>query len=320
MDEEGASPDQTDVLIQAGAVCTVLRELGYEPVLVSATLNISKLQREIKELRPSFVFNLAESVEGHGRFIHLPPAMLDSLQIPYTGSRTDAIYLTSNKLTTKKILAAAGLPFPPGFSRRDLLRSTVAPYGDYIIKSIWEHASIGLEEDSVVTVSNGEELLSRVEETEKRLGVDCFAELFIEGREFNLSLLAAAGGCQVLPPAEIRFEDYPERKPRIVGYRAKWLEDSFEYLHTVRSFEFEHSDQALLQSLSGIALRCWTLFELQGYARVDFRVDAEGRPWVLEINVNPCLSPGAGFAAAAERAGLSFKEVIERIIQDCDGL
>ncbi|MCX5821807.1 MAG: D-alanine--D-alanine ligase, partial [Deltaproteobacteria bacterium] len=73
-------------------------------------------------------------------------------------------------------------------------------------------------------------------------------------------------------------------------------------------------DASLLALLKDMALRCWKLFDLRGYARVDFRVDREGRPWILEVNANPCLSPDAGFSAAALRAGLTFPDVLGRII------
>ncbi len=315
-----ASLDQKDVLVQAEAVSAALRELGHESVEISTSLDLSALRARLQELRPSFVFNLVESVEGHGRLICLPPAVMDVLGIPYTGSGTDAIYSTTNKLATKKVLTAAGIRTPAWFSGKDLERGPDFSPGPYIIKSVWEHASIGLDEESVVIVGKPGELLARLRDREKRLGEDCFAETYIEGREFNLSLLAGGEGVEVLPPAEIRFEQYPEGKRRIVGYRAKWLEGSFEYLHTHRSFDFAGTDRPLLHSLSRMAIDCWNLFDLRGYARVDFRVGADGRPWVLEVNVNPCLSPDAGFAAAAARAGLIFAQVVERIVRDCPGL
>jgi len=120
----------------------------------------------------------------------------------------------------------------------------------------------------------------------------------------------------MLPPAEMRFIDYPPGKWKVVGYRAKWDESSFESLHTQRSFEFPKSERPLLQNLMDIARRCWHLFGLRGYARVDFRVDERNQPWVLEINANPCLSPDAGFVAAASQSGLSYRQVVERIVQD----
>ena len=92
--------------------------------------------------------------------------------------------------------------------------------------------------------------------------------------------------------------------------------DSDEYRHTPRSFDFKPDDRALLAELQGLALKCWQLFGLRGYARVDFRVDDTGHPWILEINANPCLSPDAGFAAAVTRSGLSFTQVAEWILGD----
>jgi D-alanine-D-alanine ligase len=122
------------------------------------------------------------------------------------------------------------------------------------------------------------------------------------------------GTPQVLPPAEIDFSAFPPDKPRIVGYRAKWQADSFEYQNTPRRFDFPSADGPLLEQLRSLSLRCWALFGLRGYTRVDFRVDRDGRPWILEINTNPCLSPDAGFAAALQQAGIPFETAIQRIL------
>ena len=118
-----------------------------------------------------------------------------------------------------------------------------------------------------------------------------------------------------MPHAEILFIDFPEDSPRIVGHSAKWDDGSFEYHQTPRRFDFADDDRDLLNELSTLTIECWNLFELSGYARVDFRVDRDGRPWILEINANPCLTPDAGFAVAADRAGLSFVALVERILQ-----
>jgi D-alanine-D-alanine ligase len=120
----------------------------------------------------------------------------------------------------------------------------------------------------------------------------------------------------VLPPAEILFEGYADQALKIVGYRAKWDSDSYEFHHTPRRFDFPPEDAALLARLRDLALQCWRLFGLNGYARVDFRIDAAGRPWILEINANPCLSPDAGFAAALDAAGISYAAAIDCIIAD----
>jgi len=313
---EDAGKDELDVLVQRDAVSRALAGLGYDPTALPFSLDVQDVVRELRALRPAFAFNLVESVEGRGRLIHLAPSLLDHLELPYTGSRTEAIFLTSNKILGKRILQAAGIRTPPWFTLRDLPTQPLAHDGRYIVKSVWEHASIGLDEESLVWATTPDELRRVLGERRDGLAGSCFAELYIDGREFNLSLLAERKGPEVLPPAEIRFEGYPTGKPRLVSYRAKWDEDSFEYRHTQRSFVFPGEDRGLLENLARIALECWRAFELKGYARVDFRVDQEGRPWVLEVNANPCLSPDAGFVAAADRAAIAYSQVIARIVAD----
>src|SRR5690606_34390114 len=95
-----------------------------------------------------------------------------------------------------------------------------------------------------------------------------------------------------------------------------WDEESFEFGNTPRRFDFPSGDQSLLRRLARLARQCWRLFGLRGYARVDFRVDRSGEPWILEINANPCLSPDAGFAAALAQAGIPFDSAVDRILSD----
>jgi D-alanine-D-alanine ligase len=314
--EQGDNPDQRDALIQARAVAQVLTEKGWEPVEIPFSLDLAAFRRTLQDMNPSFVFNLVESVEGHGRLIYLAPAVLDVLGTPYTGARTDSLYASSNKIRAKKRLEGAGIDTPQSFSAAELQGEPFPLQGSYIIKSTWEHASIGLGEDSVVPVTTSGQLLTALEERRTDVGGEGFAESYIEGREFNLSLLASPDGPEVFPPAEMCFEGYPPGKLKVVGYRAKWDEDSFEWRHTRRNFDFPVSDHPLLDRLTELARRCWHLFELRGYGRVDFRVDEDNRPWVLEVNANPCISPDAGFTAAAARAGIPYPQVVERILED----
>jgi D-alanine-D-alanine ligase len=307
-----AGADEQDVLVETAVVCRALRELGFPPVRVPLGLDLSKAARRLGRLHPPFVFNLVESLEGHDRLAHLGPALLDSLGLSYTGSPTEAIFVTSSKLAAKERLRAAGIPTPAWTPESGVREPGFPP--PYIVKSVWEHASIGLTGGSVAHDGRGlaEELARRTARGTRGL----FVEAYVEGREFNLALLEGPGGLpQVLPPAEIEFQDYPEGKPRIVDYAAKWESGSMEYARTPRRFDFPARDQGLLERLGGLARECWRLFALRGYARVDFRIDAGGEPWVLEVNTNPCLSPDAGFLAAAGRAGLSPTEVVRRIVE-----
>ncbi len=313
---DDAPQDEQDTLIQMEAIAHALNVLGYESMSVPISLNLEDAAATLLRMQPEFAVNLVESVNGQGRLIHLGPALLDALRIPYTGAGTEAMFLTSNKILAKQVLRSAGIPTPNWWTARELVNLAVVSEGRSIIKSVWEHASIGLSEASIMTTSSTAILLAALERHAPHLGGEAFAETYIDGREFNLAVLASVDGPQVLPPAEISFDDFPDDKLKIVDYRAKWEEESFEYHHTPRRYDFADSDAALLTQLQSIALQCWQVFNLRGYARIDFRVDAHSRPFVLEINANPCLSPDAGFMAAAERAGLSMTDVVHRIIQE----
>jgi D-alanine-D-alanine ligase len=175
---------------------------------------------------------------------------------------------------------------------------------------------VGLESDCIVSKAPGKGISRELSERAPRLGGACFAEEYIHGREFNLSVLGGPDGPRVLPPAEIIFKGYDTSRPLIVGYQAKWKADSQEYHNTPRCFEFGSEDKSLLAALRDLSMQCWEKFGLRGYARVDFRVDSAGQPWILEINTNPCISPDAGFAAAVAAAGIDFTQAVDRIIHD----
>jgi D-alanine-D-alanine ligase len=186
-----------------------------------------------------------------------------------------------------------------------------------ILKAIWEHASFALDDSALATTDGSRTALKNlIQQRQAQVGCPCFAEEYIEGREFNISLIGRQRVPQVLPPAEIEFNGFTGNMPRIVGYKAKWDAASFEYQHTPRKFDFPAHDRFLLMELTRLSIRCWELFELSGYARVDFRVDRLGRPWILEINANPCLTPDAGFAAALARAGIDYDTAMSWIVSD----
>ncbi len=314
------SPDARDVLVQAKEVSCALERLGHRVHRLSCGLDLDTMRKQLATSRTDLVFNLVEDLHGWGRLIHLFPYLLDAMGLPYTGSPADAILATTHKTRAKEALLAAELPTPDWFgplpSRRPLRALRHGMERTWILKSLWEHASLGIGPDSLLTTGSAEVLQNELGERRHSLGGQCFAEEYIDGREFNLSLLATDEGARVLAPAEIVFENFGPEAARIVDYQAKWEEDSFAFQHTPRSFDFPESDATLLDQLKNIALGCWHLFGLGGYARVDFRVDRQGRPYVLEVNANPCLSPDAGFAAALTREKISYEEAVEAIVAD----
>lgn len=305
------SAAERDVLVQVETIENALRSLGHAPRRMACTLNLESVEESLTVDRPALVFNLVESLGGSDRLAHLAASLLDDLDIPYTGTAAAALHLANNKPAAKQRLREAGLPTADWAVGDGVL---LAP--PYIIKAIWEHASVGLDDHAVIRAGDGSTVAQQIESRSRQLGRPCFAEQFIDGREFNLSLLANGSTPHVLPPAEIDFTAFPKDKPRIVGYAAKWDEAAFEFDHTPRKFDFPPADAPLLDTLRGLALDCWRLFDLRGYARVDFRIDAKGQPYVLEVNANPCLSPDAGYAAALARAKLPLERAIEWILED----
>lgn len=308
----GAPADEQDVLFQMDAIAAALAELGHESSRIPCTLNLDAAAKSLRTANPDLVFNLVESINGQGRLIHLGPSLLESLALPFTGCSAAAMVATSCKPLTKLVLQGASIDTPEWHSLDSLAAGSPISSGRYILKSSWEHASRGLDDASIVHATSPGQLAAALRARLPVLAGDGFAEAYIDGREFNLSILAG----EVLPPAEITFDSFDPAMPRIVGYAAKWDVASPEYTGTPRRFDFPLADHALLDRLRAAASACWKRFDLRGYARVDFRIDHAGRPWVLEINANPCLSPDAGFAAAVSHAGLDYREAIRRIMED----
>ncbi|HPK54523.1 MAG TPA: hypothetical protein PK114_08655, partial [Smithellaceae bacterium] len=263
-----AGEDELDCLRQADTIAGALRYLGYNPVLVPFVLDLTQTIKAIQSINPEFVFNLVETVNGKGSLIHLAPALLDHLNVPYTGCGTDAIFLTSNKPVAKEIMQTAGMHTPAWISSTGVRYGT-APSNIYLLKASWEHASVGLDEGSVVRLDDTTNIMALMNERKKKIGGPCFAEAYINGREFNIALLAGNPAVQVLHPAEMQFIGFAPDKLKLLDYRAKWVEGTFEYENTARTMDFSSADDNLIADLQSIAKRCWDLFDLRGYARVD---------------------------------------------------
>jgi D-alanine-D-alanine ligase len=300
---DNAPPEDLDTLIAADAVADVLTRRGHK--VGQAPFQQDGLQALLKLTTPDIVFNLVEGVNGQGRLAPLAPQMLADLGMRFTGVSSKAMAVTNDKPLTKLMLREAGLAtpgwaVPPDWAGLD--------GGQWIVKSALEDASLGLDDGCVVI---GPDVLPRVAACVAKFGGDWFAERYVEGREFNIAVLDG----RVLPMAEMRFEQWPAGKPRIVGYDAKWEEDSSGWRGTVRAFGVERDEPELATKLKTACEQVWKLFALSGFARVDFRIGEDGVPLILEINTNPCISPDAGFAAAAEAAGMDYGSLIEAIVK-----
>ena len=308
---ENPTPDEQDVLDQVNLVKDTLLELGYEPFELTMGYNMQPALEALQQLKPAFAINLFESIENKCEFLYFGPALLNSLKIPYTGFPLEALFVTTHKVLTKQQLKTIGVTTPEWYTHETIAQ--LNPSKTYIVKTIWEEGSLGLDEDCIFNGGN----LQFIEKIKKERSPKAyFIEEYIEGRELNISMLGGPDGPQVLPFAEIIFVDYPEDKYKMVGYKAKWVEDSFEYNNTPRTFDIEGIDEKTRALISEYCIKCWKHFGGKGYARIDFRLSKDNIPYVLEINGNPCITPPGGFFSAIEVAGMNFTQAFERIISD----
>jgi D-alanine-D-alanine ligase len=305
-----ARPDELDALVQVSQVSEALAQLHWKVSSQEIDLDPGAALDRLQLGKPGCVFNLVESLNGRGDLIGVVPALLESASIPFTGSGHDAINLSSQKILAKCWMRAHEIATPEWLTGTDAADGRGDDSGTWIVKSLWEHASLGLDDESVVKGRSA--AARRMERCLETFGGQWFAERYIDGREFNISVLEQNGQPYVLPIAEMTFVDYPAEKPKIVGYSAKWDENAAEYGATERRFGALEATER--RALTNVAMRCWTLFGLRGYARVDIRMDQQGIPWVLEVNANPCLARDAGFVAAATEAGFRYRQIIEMVL------
>ncbi len=305
------SEASVDIMTQVEAIEEALEDLGHRSARIPFTREVSGFSKRMKEAGVEIAVNLCETVDEDPHFAGHPAALLELLSIPFSGSPAIALMLTTDKLITKQLLKAHGIRTPPylmydGTNSLDFhgLKYPV------ILKPRLQDASIGIEQESIFI--DGLSLREKIDGFFDRFG-PLLVEEYVGGREFNVSVFGYPSP-RALPLAEIDFSAFPEGIFPIVGYRAKWDTSSFEYYHTPRKFP-QGLSSSLRKGIEGIALECFHLLMLRDYGRIDMRVDNNGQIYVLEVNANPCLSPDAGFVAAAQQAGMSYADMVEMLVE-----
>jgi len=301
-----ASLDSKDTQLQASQVRQALRSLGHEVSVAYFSMNLAIAGRSIERSGCDKVFNLVENLNS-ASLLCLPPLLCQSLGVDCCGGSARTLLLTAQKPGAKRLLVSANLPTPRWVGQRDVFDQRWYLGIPLILKPIDQEASLGIDESSVRVFASQEELATALADGH------LFGEEYIEGREFSVSVLP---GGEVLPVAELCFVDYPSDRIKVAGYEAKWEVDSFAYQHTQRRFAFPDEDSDLVGTLGELALKTYRLFGSSGPARVDVRVDGNNRPFILEMNSNPCLERESGYAAAALQAGISYEQLIERLVEE----
>jgi len=262
------------------------------------------------------VFNLVEGFWVDAERANFVPTVVSSFGKACTGNDTRGLLVSLDKWQSKTLLRAAGLPTPQGLIVQpgQSVPSRGLFDGPYIVKPAQADASEGIDKTSIIH-NRGKALREAVGRIHDRQAQPALIEQYIDGRELNISVIYRKGQPQVLPLAEIDFSAFEAGQPRIVGYEAKWLEDSFEFRHTPRIIPAP-LPKRLTERIQDIAAASCRTLSCLDYCRVDFRLDKANRPYVLEVNANPDITPGDGFAAALEAAGISYKAFVKLTIDN----
>ena len=276
---------------------------GFEPVVLEFAGEPASWLRALHDGDFDLAFNLCEGLSGQGSEEHLPAAAVELLGLPMTGARALTLGLCLRKDLVNAHLRAQGIAIPDWAVARAGEPLAWRRY-PAIVKPAAEDASLGIDAASVVRDSQElEAARARAHESWERLIV----QRFVEGREINLAVV----GDQVLPPAEIEWT-LPPGLPHVVTYAAKWDTGSVYDRGTVPRVLGE---PRLVARLATLARQVWAAVDGAGYGRIDVRMDERGRTWVIDVNPNPDLSPGAGLARQASTAGWSYPELVARIVE-----
>lgn len=299
-----------EVALTAAAVCDALRSRGWTVEVMTVSDSVAGLGEQLAPFAPDVVFNLVESLGGDSTREREAPAELERLGIPFTGAGSAALEVAYAKDRVRAALLAAdvrvatGEVLAPGDTLEDRPRSF-----PLFVKPASTHASIGIDQASLVR--SHAELAARVAWLRATVGGAILVEAYLPGDEINVAVIPAASGSRIVP-TRIDFSGYPEGYAPIVTYDCKWNEASPEYAAVSRPVGHLLAPE-LLEELHHLSLAALRAIGSTSYARVDTRLDASGRPCVIDLNPNCDLHPEAGMAIAAASSGLSYAALMETI-------
>ena len=306
-----------DIRDTADAVARALAKFGPVEMLGTGRGDPERLARDLKRLDPRCVFNLAEAARGVAGLEASVAGLLDLLGLPFTGSPPPALSLCLDKPRTKLLLRGAGIPVPTGLVVRDAARDSFAGL-EYpvIVKPACQDASHGIDATSVVR----DETAARAKAAEilLRFPPTVLVERYIDGDDALVAIVQEGDGARptVLPLGMIDFR-LPPGAPRVSTYASKWAVGTEEFEQTPGIYPAPFAPE-VAERIRRAALDSFEATGCRDYARVDVRVDRDGFPHVLEVNPNPSLAPGVGMARAAALAGLSYDDLIQRLVRNAE--
>ncbi|MCL4865548.1 MAG: hypothetical protein KJZ47_06610 [Gemmatimonadales bacterium] len=293
-------------------VTSTLRGLGHEVLSLGVQYDLLPIKKAVDEWHPDIAFNLLEEFHGETMFDHSVVSFLELLRLKYTGCNPMGMMLARGKALSKKLLAYSRIRTPAFavFPRGRKVRRPAKLGFPLIVKSLVEHASIGIAQASVV--DSDEKLADRVALVHDRIGTDAIAEEYIDGRELYSAVLGNER-LQVLPTFELKCGDLPANVPRIATARVKH-DPEYQEKRGIYAEEAKDLPPEIVKHIVKVTKRIYRILELDGYARIDFRLSPDGGLYFLEANPNPDVAFREEFAGGAEAAGMTYPEMIQRIV------
>jgi D-alanine-D-alanine ligase len=293
-------------------VVSTLRAAGHEVRPLGVENELKPIRDEIESWKPDVVFNLLEQFHGEAVYDQNVASYLELLRVPYTGCNPRGLVLARGKDLSKKLLIYHRIPLPAFavFPPRRKIRRPPRLGLPLIVKSLNEDASYGISQASVV--DSDEKLAERVTFIHERIGTAAIAEQYIEGREIYVGVLGNER-LRVLPIWELEFGSLPQGARAIATEKAKHNLE-YQQRHDIVVGPAKDLAPQLVASIERAAKRIYRTLELDGYARIDFRLSADGIPYYIEANPNPEIAKVEEFASAALHAGIEYPDLIQRIV------
>jgi len=291
-------------------VADALGKLGHQATLHVLDGSLKTLHA-LARIDCDLVFNLAESFAGNDTADYCIAAYLELIDKRFTGSGSHGLLYAQDKGVAKKILEFHGI-HTPVFARSYRGRLDFSHDLEFpvIVKPAREDGSIGIEFNAVV--SSIRELMERIDWLHANFDSPVLIEEYVEGREMYVGILGNENPL-ALPVVELDLSKLPEGRPKIAGAEVKWAKGTGAYRDTKSIVPDDLSDDTVSQ-LQTTALAAYQALELRDYARIDMRLRPDGRVAVIEANPNPWLASKAEFAMAARKAGRTYSQLVEEIV------
>ena len=289
-----------------------LLQNGYKVRLLGIYNNLKLLLEEVEEHKPDMVFNLTDVFEQKTHLDKNIPAVLELLNLPYTGASPASLLICNDKALSKKILSFHRIKVP-NFKAFYQYRKVKLPKRlklPLIVKPLCEEASRGISQASFVDGESA--FLERVKFIHEKMQLDAIAEEYIEGRELYMGVLGNRR-VKVFHPVEMKFGKISEDEPRIATYKAKW-DDAYRKKWGLKNVAIGPLPQEIDKKIQKICKRAYRVLNMQGYARFDIRLTPDNQVYILEPNANPCLAKDDDFAKAAEKDGIAYDKLVCKII------